>query len=215
MTSPYLVQLLSYVWLFVTPWTAALQASLSFTISQSLLKRMSIVSMIPSNHLILCHPLLLWSSIFPTIRVISNESVFALGDQSIGASASAPFLSMNIQDWFPLGLTGLISLLSKGLLRVVSNTTVRITLDAKNWLLGKNPDAEKDWRQEAKGMTEDEMVGQHHLLNGHEFEHFWGTLKCLLYSIDTYNLLIPIICFFWTDTEVSIFYSPKILMYKF
>ena len=188
---------------------------MSFTISQSLLKRMSIVSMIPSNHLILCHPLLLWSSIFPTIRVISNESVFALGDQSIGASASAPFLSMNIQDWFPLGLTGLISLLSKGLLRVVSNTTVRITLDAKNWLLGKNPDAEKDWRQEAKGMTEDEMVGQHHLLNGHEFEHFWGTLKCLLYSIDTYNLLIPIICFFWTDTEVSIFYSPKILMYKF
>ena len=215
MTSPYLVQLLSYVWLFVTPWTAALQASLSFTISQSLLKRMSIVSMIPSNHLILCHPLLLWSSIFPTIRVISNESVFALGDQSIGASASAPVLSMNIQDWFPLGLTGLISLLSKGLLRVVSNTTVRITLDAKNWLLGKNPDAEKDWRQEAKGMTEDEMVGQHHLLNGHEFEHFWGTLKRLLYSIDTYNLLIPIICFFWTDTEVSIFYSPKILMYKF
>ena len=67
------VQLLSRVWLFSTPWTAACQASLSFTISQSLLKLMSIESMTSSNHLILCHLLLLLLSIFPSIRVFSNE----------------------------------------------------------------------------------------------------------------------------------------------
>ena len=69
------VQLLSHVWLFVTPCTAAPQASLSINNSRSLLKLMSIESVIPSNHLILCHPLLLWPSIFPSIRVFSNESV--------------------------------------------------------------------------------------------------------------------------------------------
>ena len=69
------VQLLSCVWLFVTPWTAARQASLSITNSQSSLKFMSIESVMPSNHLILCHPLLLLSSIFPSIKVFSNESV--------------------------------------------------------------------------------------------------------------------------------------------
>ena len=70
---PFVVaQLLSRVWLFATPWTAARQASLSFTISQSLLKLMSIESMMPSNYLILCHPLLLLPSIFPSIRVFSN-----------------------------------------------------------------------------------------------------------------------------------------------
>ena len=68
------VQLLSHVWLFVTPWTAAHQASLSFTNSQSLLKLMSIESVMPSNHLILCCPLLLLPSIFPRFRVFSNES---------------------------------------------------------------------------------------------------------------------------------------------
>ena len=114
------VQLLSCVQLFVTPWTAAYQASLSFTISQSLLKLMSIESVMPSNHLILCCPFLLLPSIFSSIRVFSNESVFASGDQSIGASASV--LPMNLQGWFPLELTGLISLLSKGLSKVFSTT---------------------------------------------------------------------------------------------
>ena len=77
----------------------------------------------PSNHLIHCCPLLLLLSIFPSIRVFSNESFFASGGQSIGASASV--LPMNIQDWFPLELTGLIPLQSKGLSRVFSNTTVQ------------------------------------------------------------------------------------------
>ena len=89
--------------------------SLSFTISRSLLKFISIEVMMPSTHLILCRPLLLLPSIFPSIRVFSNEWLFSSGGQSIGASALASVLHMNIQDWFPLGLTGLMSLLSKGL----------------------------------------------------------------------------------------------------
>ena len=117
------VQSLNHVWIFATPWTAAHQASLSITNPQSLLKLMSIESVMPSNHLILCHPLFLLPSIFPSIRVFTNESFFASGGPSIGASASV--LPMNIQDWFPLGWTGWISLQSKGLSRVFSDTTVQ------------------------------------------------------------------------------------------
>ena len=102
-----------------TSWTAALQASLSFIISQSLLKLMSIEYVMPSNHLILCCPLLLPPSIFPSIRLFSNESVLR-----IRCGASASVLPVNIQDWFPLGWTGLISLLSKGHSRIFSSTTV-------------------------------------------------------------------------------------------
>ena len=94
------VQSLSRVRLFATPWTAARQASLSITNSQSLLKLMSIKSVMPSNHLIPCRPLLLLPSIFPSIRVFSKSLFFASG---IGVSASASVLPMNIQDWFLLG----------------------------------------------------------------------------------------------------------------
>ena len=118
-----IVNSLSCVRLSVTPWTAALQASLSFTVSWSLLKFMSIESMMSSNHLILCLPLLLLLLIFPSIRVFSNAS-FVSGGQSIRVSASASVLPITIQDWFPLGLTGLIFLLSKGLSRVFFSTTV-------------------------------------------------------------------------------------------
>ena len=103
------VQLLSCGWLFAIPWTTACQASLSFTISQSLFKLVSIESMTPSIHLILCRPLLLLLSIFTSIRVFSVRQLFPSGGQSIRALASASVLPMNIQDWFPLGLTGLIS----------------------------------------------------------------------------------------------------------
>ena len=72
------VQLLSCVWLFSTPWTVAFEASLSITNSCSLLKLMSIESVMPSNHLILCHPLLLLPSIFPSIRVFSSESILLI-----------------------------------------------------------------------------------------------------------------------------------------
>ena len=119
------VQSLSCVRLFTTPWTAARQASLSFTVSQSLLKLVSIELVMPSIHLILCCPLLLLSSIFPSIRIFSNESVLHIRWPSVGTSASSSVLPMNIQDWFPLGLTGLISLLSKGLSRAFSNITVQ------------------------------------------------------------------------------------------
>jgi len=82
----------------VTPWTAAHQASLSFTILWSLLKLMSSELVILPNHLILCHPLLLLPSIFPSIRVFPVNQLFTSGGQSIGASASASILPMNIQD---------------------------------------------------------------------------------------------------------------------
>ena len=119
------VQLLSHVQLFVTPWTVACQSSLSFTISWSLLKFMAIESMMLPDYLILCLPLLLLPLIFPSIRVFSVSWHFTSSGQSIGASASASVLLVNIQGWFPLRLTGLIFLLSKGLSRVLSSTTVQ------------------------------------------------------------------------------------------
>ena len=109
----------------VTPWTAACQASLSTTNSWSLLKHISIESVMPSSHLILCCPLLLLPSIFPSIRAFQISQLFASGSQSIGVSASASVLPKNTHDWSPLGWTGWISLQSKGLSRVFSNTTVQ------------------------------------------------------------------------------------------
>ena len=111
--------------LFVTPWTAVRQASLSITNSRSLLKLMSIELMLPSNRLILCCSLLLLPSIFPSIRVFSNESVLCIRWPKYGASASASVLPMNIQSCFPLGLTDMVSLQSQGLSRVFCNTTVQ------------------------------------------------------------------------------------------
>ena len=111
----FVVQSLSSVWLFATPWTAACQAFLSFTVSQSLLKLMFIESVMPSNHLVLCCCFLLLPSIFPSIRAMSQ--FFASGGQSIGASASASVFLMNIHDWFPLGLTGFDLLAVQGTLK--------------------------------------------------------------------------------------------------
>ena len=101
------------------------QASLSITNTQSLLKLMSIESVMPFSHLILCHPLLLLPPIPPSIRVFSNESTLHMRWPSIGVSASTSVLPMNTQDSSPLGGTGRISLQSKGLSRVFSNTTVQ------------------------------------------------------------------------------------------
>ena len=95
--------------------TSTRQASLSFTNFWSLLKLMSIESVMPSNHLILCCPLRLLPSIFPSIRSFPVSQLFASGGQSTGVSASASVLPMNTQDWFLLGWTGWISLQSKGL----------------------------------------------------------------------------------------------------
>ena len=174
------VQLLSCVRLFVTLWTTARQASLSFTISQSLLKLMSTESEMPSNHLVLwhhlssclqsfsaqlnsvtllclafctqmdcsmsdppcpspeftqthAHPTISFSAApfsshlqsFPASGSFQMNQLFASGGQRIGASASASVLPMNIQDWFPLGLISLTSLISKELSRVLSSTIVQ------------------------------------------------------------------------------------------
>ena len=108
------VQLLSCVQFLATPWTEAYQASLFFIIYLSLQRVMSIELVMPSNHLILCHP-----KSFPASGSSPMSQLFASGGQSIGASASV--LIMNVQGWFSLGLTGLIALLSNGL-RVFSNT---------------------------------------------------------------------------------------------
>ena len=105
-----------------TQWTTAHQASLSITYSQSLLKLISIESVMPSNHLILCCPLLLLPSVFPSIRVFPKSQFFTSGGQSIGASASTSVLPMNTQNQLPLGWTGWISLQFKGLSRVFFNT---------------------------------------------------------------------------------------------
>ena len=121
----YSVQLLSRVQLFATPWIVALQASLSITNSRSLLKLMS------SNWW--CHPTISSSVIpfsscpqsFPASGSFLMSQFFASGGQSIAVSASTSVLPMNIQDWFPSGLSGLISLQSKGLSRVFSNSTVQ------------------------------------------------------------------------------------------
>ena len=119
------VQSVSHVWLFVTPWTVAHQASLSFTISQSLLKLMSIESMMLSNHLVLCYPLLLLPSIFPSIRIFSNESAVCIRWPKNWSFSLSISPSREYSGWFPLQLTGLISLLSKGLYRVFSSATIQ------------------------------------------------------------------------------------------
>ena len=118
------VQSLSRVLLFVTPWIAAPQASLSITNSQSLLKFMSIKSVMPSSHLIICRPLLPPQSL-PASESFPMSQLFAWGGQSIGVSASASVLPMNTQDWSPSKWTDWISLQSKGLPRVFSHTTVQ------------------------------------------------------------------------------------------
>ena len=104
------------------------QASLSFAISWNLLKLMSIELVMPSNHLLLCYPILLLSLIFPSIRSQSSFPVSQFstsGGQRIAVSALVSVLPMNSQGWFPLGLTDLISLLSKGLSRVFSSPTIQ------------------------------------------------------------------------------------------
>ena len=120
------IQLPSRVWLSGTPWMTPHQTSLSFIISQTLPKFMSIESVMPSNRLILCYSLLVLPSVFPSISNFFPMSwLFTSGGQSIGASASASVLPISIQDWFPLRLSGWISLLSKRLSRVFSRTTAQ------------------------------------------------------------------------------------------
>ena len=163
------VQLLSRVWLFVTQWIAARQASLSITNSQGSLKLTSIQSVMPSSHLILCHPLLLLPSMFPNVRVFFNQSPHHI--RWPGASASASVLPMHIQDWFPLGWTGWISFQSKGLSRVFLSTTAQ-----KHQFFGT---------QLSLGLT---LTSRHGYWKNHSFNYtnfFWHILQFNKYWLRT------------------------------
>ena len=121
----FYVQSHSCVQLLGTLWMAARQASMPFTITQSLLKLIISTELVmPSNQLILCPPFSSCPQIFPASWSFPVSQLFALGGQSFEASVSTPVLPMNIQGWFPLGLKGLFSLQSKGLSRVFSRATV-------------------------------------------------------------------------------------------
>ena len=111
--------------LCATPWTTAYQAPLSFTVSQSWLKLMSIESVMLFNHLILCHPLLLLPSVFPSIRVFSNVSAAHTRWPKYWSFSFSISLSDKYSGWFPLGLIGLVSLQSEGPSRVFSSTTIQ------------------------------------------------------------------------------------------
>ena len=142
------VQSLSRVQLFATPWTAAHQTSLSITNSQSLLKLMSIESVMPSNHSSSVVPFSYRLQSFPASGSLQMSQFFASGEWSLRVSASASVFPMNIQDWFSLGWTGWMSLQSKGLSRVFSNTTVQ-----KHQFFGTQPSSQSyshihTWPQE-------------------------------------------------------------------
>ena len=140
------VQLLSSVRCFVTPWTTAHQTSLSITNSRSPHKPMSIESVMPSNHLILCRPLHLLPSIFPSIRVFSNESALRIRWPKYWSFSFNISPSNEHQAWSPLGWTGWISLQSNGLSRVFSNTSVQ-KHQFLHW-----------WRIRKKGLESDILV---------------------------------------------------------
>ena len=153
---------------------------------------MSIESMMPSNYLVLCHHLLLLPSIFPSIRIFSNESALHIrwpkywsSSFNISPSNEHSGLISFRMDWLDLlAVQGILKSLllhhsSKSLILQHSAffiiqlshpyTTTGGSPDVKSWLIWKDPDAGKDWRQEEKGITEGEMVEWHHWLNGHEF----------------------------------------------
>ena len=119
------IHLLSRVWLFVTPWIAACQASLSITNSRSSLRLTSIESVILSSHLILCLPLLILPPIAPSIRVLSNQSTLCMRWPKYWSFSFSIIPSKEIPWLISFRMTGWISLQSKGLSRVFSNTTVQ------------------------------------------------------------------------------------------
>ena len=151
----FIVQSLSCVWFFVTPWTAARQAFLSITNSQSLLKLMSIESMMPSSHLILYHPLLLLPPIPPSIRVFSNESALCIRwpkywsfSFSISPSNEHPGLISFQMDW--LDLLGVQGTLKSLLQHHSSKASIHCPISCTEWI--KDSDGYKDyWRSICTG----------------------------------------------------------------
>ena len=133
------VQSLICLQLFATPWTAALRASLSITNSQHLLKLMPVASVMPSNHLILCHPLLLLPLILPRIKVFSNESVLHIKWPKCWSFSFSIIPSKEIPGLISFRMDWLDSLQSKGLSRVFSNTTVQ-----KHQFFGTQPSSQSN-----------------------------------------------------------------------
>ena len=133
------VQSLSHVQLFATPWIAACQASLSITISRSSFRLPSIESVMPSSHLILCCPFSSCPQSLPASQSFPKNQLFAWGGQSTGVSDLASFIPKNTQGWSPSEWTGWISLQSKGLSRVFSNTT-----DQKHQFFGAQPSSQSN-----------------------------------------------------------------------
>jgi len=174
-------QSLSRVRLFATPWITAHQASLSITNSQSSLRFMSIGSVMPSSHLILCHPLLLLPPIPPSIRVFSSGHVWMweLDCEESWAPKNWCFWTVVLEQTLesPLDCREIQPVHSEGdqpwdffgRNDAKAETSV-LSPHAKCWLTGKDSDAGRDWGQEEKGMTEDEMAGWHHWLDGRESE---------------------------------------------
>ena len=132
-------QSLSRVQLFATPWIAARQASLSITNSRNSLRLTSIESVMPSSHLILCHPLLLLPQSLPASESSPMSELFSWGGHGTGVSALASFLPKNTQGWSSSEWTGWISLQSKGLSSVFSNTTVQ-----KHQFFGTQPSSQSN-----------------------------------------------------------------------
>ena len=154
------VRLLSPIWLSVTPWTAARQASLSSTVSRSLLKFMSIESVMLSNYLILDRPLLFFLQSFPASDSFPMSQFFASGGQSIGASTSASVLPMNIQDWFYVLLISILSV-----------SDFRIDFSTVNWIYicrphGGSKDFDLKW-------TSPPEAFQGAIYKGYEDPCFW------------------------------------------
>ena len=170
---PFVVQSLSCVRLFATPWAAARQASLSFT-SWSLLKLMSIELVMPSNHLILCRALLLLPSIFPSLKVLNYlaprirwPKCWSFSFSTNPSNEYSVLISFTI-DWFDLlAVQGTLKSL---LQHHSSQASILWSPDAESQLIEKDPEAGKDWGQEKEGATENEMTGWPHRINGHEFE---------------------------------------------
>ena len=150
------VQSLSCVRLFVTPWTAVREASLSITNSQSSPKLIYIELVMQSNHLTLCRPFLLLPSI-ESFQWVRWSKYWNFSFNISSSNEHSGLISFRI-DWLDL-------LAVQGLFIQPS-----VSHDVQSYFIGKGPDAGKDWRQEEKGMTEDEMLRWHHWLKGHEFE---------------------------------------------
>ena len=122
------VQSLSHVWLFVTPWIAAHQASLSITNTRSSLRLASIESVMTSSHLILCRPLLLLPPIPPSIKVFSNESTLHMRWPSTGVSAWASFLPKKSQGWSPSEWTGWILAVQRTLKSLLQHQSSKVSI---------------------------------------------------------------------------------------